>query len=81
MSRTTNAILEKEWEEERKKEALFDLPDSIEENNQLIEELKKKVLHLQSENEKKNSFKERYKNYVIGGIIGALISTLLTFFL
>ena len=85
MSRTTDLFLEREWEKERKKEALLDLPDSIEENNQLIDELQNTVEILQTEIDKSNSFKEKYKNYIIGGLIGgligALISGLLTFFL
>jgi len=67
-------LIEMEQEKLRKQEVLLELPDLLEERSEQVEELKLKMNQLQSEIAKNNSWPEKYKNFIIGGIIGAVIS-------
>ena len=67
-------LIEMEQEKVQKQEALLDLPDLLEERSNQVEELKSQLNQLQSEIAKSNSWPEKYKNFIIGGLIGAAIS-------
>ena len=53
-------------EQNRKREALLDLPDQFEESQIKIEELQEKL-------RKSSSWKSKLKDYIVGGIIGAIL--------
>jgi TolA-binding protein len=63
MSRQFEEYIEKQ---NKKREALLDLPDQFEESQIKIEEL-------QEELRKNSSWKSKLKDYIVGGIIGAIL--------
>jgi hypothetical protein len=65
----------------RREEALDNLPDTLEESRHLIGSLQGQVEDLRRQVKAQGSMRERYRDYVVGGIIGAIISLLLTAFL
>jgi gas vesicle protein len=62
-------------EEERaaKQEALLDLPEEMGETHVLVQELQDHVRDLQARIQRDNSWQSKLKNYLIGGLIGAII--------
>ena len=71
MSSQYEAYLEKQ---KRKQETLLDLPDQLEESQRMIEELQEKL-------RKSSSWKSKLNDYILGGIIGAILGFLLSKFL
>jgi hypothetical protein len=62
-----------ELQEERQR-ALEGLPRTLEESVQVIGALQEELRDLKKQMASQNSPRERYKDYIIGGIIGAVIS-------
>lgn len=78
--------LESEWEkEEQKRSELLEVPAAIAESHELIGELRAKleasndlVESLKQEVESSNSIRSKAKDYLIGGVVGAVIGILLS---
>ncbi|MFA6051083.1 MAG: hypothetical protein WC762_00670 [Methylobacter sp.] len=72
-------------EEEQKYQELLKIPIAIAHSHELIEELKtqlkiseKTITNLKNQIEESNSIKMKLKDYVIGGLIGAILGAILT---
>ncbi|PZO12162.1 MAG: hypothetical protein DCE87_15105 [Betaproteobacteria bacterium] len=78
--------LEKMWEEgERKRQELLDVPESIALSHELIGELKaqlkasdEQITSLKQQIKESNSLQSKLKDYILGGLIGAVLGGALT---
>jgi hypothetical protein len=67
--------------QERRQQALDNLPDTLDESLRVIGSLQEQVEDLRKQVEAQGSTRERYKDYVVGGIIGAIISAVISLLL
>lgn len=78
--------LEKMWEEgERQRQELLDVPGSIAQSHELIGELKaqlkasdEQIISLKQQIKESNSLQSKLKDYILGGLIGAVLGAALT---
>lgn len=67
----------KDWwikEQAEKQRAWDEMPETLAESYELIEDLQTEMQNLKKQIKENNTVYERYKSYIIGGLIGAAIS-------
>jgi septal ring factor EnvC (AmiA/AmiB activator) len=82
MSRAYEAHME---EQQRKQDALLDIPDQIAETNEAVETLALRleqsaviIAQLESQLSETGSLKGKLKDYFIGGVIGAILGVIVS---
>ena len=81
MGATKRYIEKLEEERSAKQEALLDLPVAVNETSALVEELQQHIRDLRARIERDNSWQTKLKEYLISGVVGAVIGFLLSRFL
>jgi len=81
-----NRLIELEQERERKQEKLLELPITVESHGKLLRELEDRILsseemieELLLAHEASQRWKARLREYVLGGLVGAVISLAFAF--
>jgi len=64
-------------QEERVEQALRDLPDTLEKSHKKIKMLSQELITLRNELRELHSTWEKWKGYIIGGVIGAVLGVLI----